>query len=107
MRRLITHLSVIAFVVTLLAFGLIRSPRTLGQNKAESGSSLNDDQIGKIIQAFTSKEARFRKALNNYSFKRDALVQSLGMGGQVTGEYHRVSFFTFDDQGARDRKSVV
>jgi TonB family protein len=26
------------------------------------------------------------------------------MGGQVTGEYHRVSFFTFDDQGNRFEK---
>ena len=26
------------------------------------------------------------------------------MGGQVTGEYHRVSTFTFDDQGNRYEK---
>ncbi|HEY2963300.1 MAG TPA: TonB family protein [Pyrinomonadaceae bacterium] len=58
----------------------------------------------KIIQAFTTKEAEFRRALNNYSFKRDALIQSLGMGGQVIGEYHRVSNFTFDDQGNRFEK---
>ena len=31
-------------------------------------------------------------------------MQSLGMGGQVTGEYHRVSLFTFDDQGTRFEK---
>lgn len=58
----------------------------------------------KIIQAFTTKETEFREALNNYSFKRDALIQSLGMGGQVIGEYHRVSNFTFDDQGNRFEK---
>ncbi len=58
----------------------------------------------RIIQAFTAKEAEFRRALNNYSFKRDALIQSIGMGGQVTGEYHRVSTFTFDDQGNRYEK---
>src|ERR1044072_1963844 len=58
----------------------------------------------KIIQAFTTKEAEFRRALNNYSFKRDALIQSIGMGGQVMGEYHRVSSFTFDDQGNRFEK---
>ena len=39
-----------------------------------------------------------------YSFKRDALIQSIGMGGQVIGEYHRVSKFTFDDQGNRYEK---
>src|ERR1043166_30459 len=58
----------------------------------------------KIIQAFTTKEAEFRRALNNYSFKRDALFQSIGMGGQVMGEYHRVSQLTFDDQGNRYEK---
>ena len=26
------------------------------------------------------------------------------MGGQITGEYHRVSVFTFDDQGNRYEK---
>ena len=58
----------------------------------------------KIIQTFTAKEVEFRRALNSYSFKRDALIQEIGMGGQVIGEYHRVSVFTFDDQGNRFEK---
>jgi len=58
----------------------------------------------RIIHSFTTKEAEFRRALNSYSFKRDALMQSIGMGGQVVGEYHRVSNFTFDDQGNRYEK---
>ncbi len=61
-------------------------------------------EIDRIIRTFTAKETQFRKALNLYSFKRDALIQTLGMGGQVTGEYHRVSHFTFDDQGNRYEK---
>ena len=73
----------------------------MGQNSV-TGPSKPDEE--KIIQAFTAKEAEFRRALNNYSFKRDALIQSLGMGGQVVGEYHRVSNFTFDDQGNRFEK---
>ena len=64
----------------------------------------NSAEAEKIIQAFTTKEAEFRRALNQYSFKRDALIQSIGMGGQVVGEYHRVSTFTFDDQGNRYEK---
>lgn len=58
----------------------------------------------KIIRTFTQKETQFRQALNNYAFKRDATVQTIGMGGQITGEYHRVSYFTFDDQGNRYEK---
>ena len=61
-------------------------------------------EVDRIIRAFTAKEAQFRRALNSYSFTRDALMQKIGMGGQVVGEYHRVSTFTFDDQGNRYEK---
>jgi len=67
-------------------------------------STLNQAQIDAIISAFTAKETQFRRALNEYAFRRDALVQEMGMGGQVVGEYHRVSNFTFDDQGVRFEK---
>lgn len=66
--------------------------------------SLTQAQIDNIIAKFTAKETEFRRALNSYAFKRDALVQMIGMGGQVSGEYHRVSDFTFDDQGNRYEK---
>jgi TonB family protein len=69
----------------------------------ENGS-LSPAEIDRIVRAFTAKELEFRRALNEYSFKRDALVQKIGMGGQVTGEYHRVSTFTFDDNGNRYEK---
>lgn len=69
-----------------------------------TATSLPAARIDEIVRAFTAKESRFRQALNSYAFKRDALVQTIGMGGQVTGEYHRVSFFTFDDQGNRFEK---
>jgi TonB family protein len=71
--------------------------------QSEPGS-LSQAEEEKIITRFTTKEAEFRRALNNYSFKRDALIQSIGLGGQVIGEYHRVSLFTFDDQGNRYEK---
>lgn len=70
-----------------------------------SGSAdLPQAEVDRIINTFTTKESQFRRALNEYSFKRDAILQSLGMGGQVTGEYHRVSYFTFDDSGNRFEK---
>ena len=70
-------------------------------NAQVDAGALNPAEAERIISRFTAKEAEFRRALNSYSFKRDALVQSIGMGGQVIGEYHRVSQFTFDDQGSR------
>ena len=67
-------------------------------------ANLSQAQIDEIIRKFAAKETEFRQALNQYAFKRDALVQEIGMGGQVVGEYHRVSSFTFDDRGTRFEK---
>lgn len=69
-----------------------------------NSADLSQAEVDRIINTFTAKESQFRKALNEYSFKRDAILQSVGMGGQVTGEYHRVSYFTFDDSGNRFEK---
>src|SRR5882672_4770865 len=74
------------------------------QDPANNSAALRPVEVDRIIKSFTTKEAEFRRALNEYSFKRDAVLQSLGMGGQITGEYHRVSTFTFDDQGNRYEK---
>jgi hypothetical protein len=65
---------------------------------------MSQSERDRIEQTFTAKETQFRKALLEYAFKRDALIQELGMGGQVIGEYHRVSHFTFDDSGNRFEK---
>jgi len=100
MKRLLLRSGGIA-TLTLVLFAWA-APLASAQDA--SGSNLNQAEINRIIVAFTSKEAQFRQALNQYSFKRDAIIQSLGMGGQVIGEYHRVSHFTFDDQGNRFEK---
>ena len=91
-------------LLLLLCLTLTLMPRVFGQNAVPTSDNLSQAEIDRMVTTFTNREAQFRKALNNYSFKRDAMVQSLGMGGQVTGEYHRVSTFTFDDQGNRYEK---
>ena len=89
---------------TIAALALVvLSALTVPAQVPENGS-MNSADVQRIIRAFTAKEVEFFNALNSYSFKRDALVQKIGMGGQVTGEYHRVSTFTFDDQGNRFEK---
>ena len=93
-------------IFAALALVVVTAVNALAQTPAQAGTTGPTGSIDteRIIRAFTTKEAEFRRALNNYSFKRDALIQKLGMGGQVTGEYHRVSTFTFDDQGNRYEK---
>jgi TonB family protein len=73
-------------------------------NGQSENGGINPGEVERIIDSFTKKESEFRRALTTYSFKRDALIQAIGMGGQVVGEYHRVSTFTFDDQGNRYEK---
>ena len=60
--------------------------------------------VDRIVRAMTAKETEFRKALSQYSFKRDAVLQTIGLGGQISGEYRRVSRFVFDDSGKRFEK---
>ena len=60
--------------------------------------------VDRIIRAFTAKETEFRHALTEYAFQRDATIQTVGMGGQLTGEYHRKSQFVFDDRAERFEK---
>jgi TonB family protein len=98
--------SVCALLVFLAApFASAQQSSAAAKTEAAAISpSLSQAQIDNIIAKFTAKETEFRRALNSYAFKRDALVQEIGMGGQVIGEYHRVSDFTFDDQGNRFEK---
>src|SRR5215213_7169504 len=89
-------------VMAALALLVLSAFNVMGQTNGDG--AMNPAEVDRIIRAFTGKEAEFRRALNSYSFKRDALMQKIGMGGQVIGEYHRVSTFTFDDQGNRYEK---
>ncbi len=68
--------------------------------------NLSQAQIDKIIQTLSAKEGQYRQALNQYGFKREATVQTVGFGGQVSGEYRRDSQFTFGDDGRRYEKVV-
>src|SRR5207244_172095 len=80
------------------------SQTVLAQQSQDKIRNTGPVNVDKIVRAFTTKETEFRQALNDYAFKRNAVVQTIGLGGQITGEYHRVSQFVFDDQGNRFEK---
>lgn len=110
MNRIVKTWPGVAFSALLLMCVLAQvgsaQPKTAdAKGPSLTGSAnLSQAQIDEIVRKFASKESEFRQALNQYAFKRDALVQEIGMGGQVIGEYHRVSSFTFDDKGTRFEK---
>ena len=92
-----------ALVVSLLfIFNSGSVDRVYAQQQRTTDDASPD--IQKIIRAFTAKETEFSKALSEYAFKRDATIQTIGAGGEVTGEYHRVSQFVFTDQNQRFEK---
>src|ERR1051325_3072165 len=103
---MMTGLMRITAIFAALALVALTALNASAQTPVQPGTNgpANSVDADRIIRAFTAKEVEFRRALNSYSFKRDALIQKIGMGGQVTGEYHRVSTFTFDDQGNRYEK---
>jgi TonB family protein len=110
MQKTAFHVRFVSFAACLvvgLAMLVSYGSSCVAQQAADSSKNLSAAEIDRVIKSFTTKEAQFRRALNEYVFKRDALLQSVGMGGQITGEYHRVSYFTFDDQGNRFEKITL
>ncbi|MBA3441827.1 MAG: hypothetical protein H0T92_18365, partial [Pyrinomonadaceae bacterium] len=95
------------FAVALTTFASASVPPILAQQAVNASSSTAAPvNVEQIISAFTAKETEFRQGLNQYSFKREAIIQTLGLGGQITGEYNRISQFVFDDQGNRIEKII-
>jgi hypothetical protein len=98
-------LTLILLIVATSVIALFQpAPIVLAQQPADNIQKGGPVDVDRIVRAFSAKETEFRRALNDYAFKRDATVQQVGMGGGVTGEYHRVSQFVFDDQGNRFEK---
>jgi hypothetical protein len=65
---------------------------------------LSQTETDRIIKKFTSNEGLFRSALADYNFSRKAIVQTIGMGGNVTGEFRRDSEMIIPPTGARFEK---
>jgi hypothetical protein len=65
---------------------------------------LTQAEIDKIIKNVSDKEGEFRQAFSSYSFTRKAIMQKIGMGGQITGEYRRDSGIAFNEKGERYEK---
>ncbi|HEV7892467.1 MAG TPA: hypothetical protein VGP08_17780, partial [Pyrinomonadaceae bacterium] len=93
---------------SFLSAALLASAAAAQTAPAQATQAVNrsgaPEDTARIIRAFTQKESEFRKALNEYGFTRDAIIQTLAWGGQISGEYHRTSRFVFDDSGNRFEK---
>ena len=59
-----------------------------------------------IIREFAAKESEFREALNHYTYRRMARVQTLDDDNKVDGEWYEVDDVIFDSAGKRTEKVV-
>jgi hypothetical protein len=69
-------------------------------------TDLSQGEIDNIVRRFTQGESLFRRALNIYAFNREVTIQTIGMGGQITGTFRKDSFITFDAAGDRYEKLI-
>src|SRR5580692_5262510 len=59
-----------------------------------------------IIKQFAAKESEFQQALNHYTYRRVAKVQTLDDDNKEDGEYYEVDDVVFDPGGNRMEKVV-
>ncbi len=59
-----------------------------------------------IIKEFAAKESEFQDALNHYTYRRTARVQTIDDDNKVDGEYYEVDDVIFDSSGKRTEKVV-
>lgn len=95
MKKLILS---ILFVCSVAAYAVF------GQESTIQKIPLSQPEIDNIVKNFTNNEKLFRQALNEYVFSRSATVQTVGIGGNITGTYRRDSDMTFMPDGSRMEK---
>lgn len=106
----------VGFVFLLIAsFNQVFCQQSSVASLVKSGDGLRPENVANpepgdasdpasILASFVAAENKVREALNQHTFKRDVVLQTIGPNGEVTGEYIRNSQFLFDDRGRRIEK---
>lgn len=94
MRKLVLILIFITFLTTA----------ALAQTGTVQRVPLSQTEVDRIVKKFTDNESGFRSALTNYVFNRSANINTIGMGGQVSGTFRRDSFMALTESGERFEK---
>lgn len=92
------YLAVFLFLVALPIAGFSQVADNITRK------DLSQTEIDRIIKKVTENEGDFRVALRGYAFKRYATVNTIGLGGQISGTYRRDSYLTFNAEGERFEK---
>jgi outer membrane lipoprotein-sorting protein len=89
---------ILLFTLTILCLSFAGA---IAQNSNIVKTNLSSAEIDRIVKTFTANEATFRAALANYNFNRSATIQTVGMGGQITGTFRRDSVMNLSPEGTR------
>jgi hypothetical protein len=101
----------------LLAPALLATP-SMGQDKDSFTPMPLDKGFGpmdltppttppeEIIKKFAARESEFQEALNHYTYRRVARVQTLDDDNKVDGEWYQVDDVIFDSTGKRTERVV-
>jgi len=74
------------------------------QSKQDQGKDVNPDEI---IRKFAAKEAEFRDARGNYTYRQTVKLEELDMGGNPTGgKWEEIDDIIFSPQGKRSEVVV-
>lgn len=95
------RIKIILFVLVIFNLSLIG---VFAQTSNIVKTNLSQTEIDRIIKTFTTNEGMFRSALTNYVFSRSATIQTVGMGGQITGTFRRDSVMNLTEDGKRFEK---
>jgi hypothetical protein len=95
-KILVVSLIVLCFAV-LSAFA---------QTSNISRADLSQTEINRIVKTFSENESKFRESLTSYVFNRSVMLQTIGMGGQISGVFRRDSFMALSASGERLEKIV-
>src|SRR5947208_17156237 len=95
---------IFAFLIVCFSLTAVFAQTAMPKASSIVKKDLSQAEIERIIKRLTENEKLFHEALTNYVFNRLATVQTIGMGGQVTGEYRRDSFMSLNQDGRRFEK---
>lgn len=92
----------VIFALLVLCFSAVAAFPQTADNIVKKEMSPAD--VDRIVRKIAENEGRFHDALTGYVFSRSATVQTVGMGGNITGVYRRDSFMTLNQDGSRFEK---
>lgn len=82
------------------------TPMPLDSGFGHMDLSQPDTPPEEIIKKFAAKESEFQEALNHYTYRRVARVQTLNDDNKVDGEWYEVDDVIFDPSGKRTEKTI-